>query len=124
PAVVHPNSPPGLARNQSFLSFGAYPGGPKQRVGERPMRHLGPLATARICIFFVFLILPVGASAQVQNGEITGTVADPSGAVVPGAKIVLQNVGTRYEIHVQTNNEGTYSGKELTVGAYLVRVEA
>src|SRR5438477_11316136 len=88
------------------------------------MRHLGPLATARICIFFVFLILPVGASAQVQNGEITGTVADPSGAVVPGAKIVLQNVGTRYEIHVQTNNEGTYSGKELTVGAYLVRVEA
>ena len=88
------------------------------------MWHLGPIARAQACVLLLCLIFSLGALAQVQNGEITGTVADPSGAVVPGAKIVLQNVGTRYEIHVQTNSEGTYSAKELTVGAYLVRVEA
>src|SRR5437762_1557701 len=66
----------------------------------------------------------LSASAQVQNGEITGTVADPSGAVVPGAKIIVQNLGTRYEIHLQTNAGGIYSAKELSVGVYMVRVEA
>ena len=88
------------------------------------MGHLGPLATSRTNVWLVFLILSLGASAQVQNGEITGTVADPSGAVVPGAKIVLQNLGTGYEIHVQTNSEGIYTAKELNVGTYIVRVEA
>ena len=38
------------------------------------------------------IIFAVSASSQVQNGEITGTVIDPSGAVVPDAKIVLQNL--------------------------------
>jgi outer membrane receptor protein involved in Fe transport len=88
------------------------------------MWHLGPLAESRSCICFVFLILSLDALAQVQNGEITGTVADPSGAVVPGAKIVLQNLGTRYEIQARTNAEGIYTAKELNVGNYLVRVEA
>src|SRR3984893_7910670 len=88
------------------------------------MWHRGPFPTTRICLCFVFLILSLGASAQVQDGEITGTVADPSGAVVPDAKIVLQNLGTRYEIQVQTNSEGIYTAEELSVGAYTVRVEA
>ena len=40
------------------------------------------------CIL-ALIIFALPASSQVQNGEITGTVTDPSGAVVPGAKIVL-----------------------------------
>jgi len=91
------------------------------------MWHLGSLARARGCICFVFLVFPIlsrEASAQVQNGEISGTVADSSGAVVPGAKVVLQNLGTRYEIHAQTNSDGIYTAEEMTVGAYTVRVEA
>ena len=66
----------------------------------------------------------LSASAQVQNGEITGTVADPSGAVVPDAKIVLQNLSTRYEIQTQTNSAGIYTAKELTVGLYKLTLEA
>src|ERR1039457_6245034 len=89
-----------------------------------PMRHAGRLAPSRTCICLVFITLSLGAWAQVQDGEITGRVVDPSGAVVPGAKIVLQNPGTHYEIRVQTNAEGIYTAKELNVGDYLVRVEA
>ncbi len=88
------------------------------------MRNLGPLAATPTCVRLVFLILSLGALGQVQNGEITGTVADPSGAVVPGAKIVLRNLGTNYEIQAQTNGEGVYTAKELSIGNYLVRVEA
>src|SRR5882724_3512021 len=72
----------------------------------------------------VLIIFSLPASSQIQNGEITGTVADPSGAVVPGAKIVLRNLGTGYEIQAQTNGEGIYTAKELNVGTYMVRVEA
>ena len=57
------------------------------------------------CIL-ALIIVALPASSQIQNGEITGTVTDPSGAVVPGAKIVLQNLGTRYEIQAQTNSAG------------------
>src|SRR5205814_3729526 len=70
------------------------------------------------------IIFALPASSQIQNGEITGTVIDPSGAVVPAAKIVLQNLGTRYEIQARTNSEGIYTAKELSVGTYMVRVEA
>ena len=75
------------------------------------------------CIL-ALIVFALPASSQVQNGEITGTAADPSGAIVPGAKIVLQNLGTRYEIQARTNSEGIYTAKELNVGTYMVRVEA
>jgi outer membrane receptor protein involved in Fe transport len=88
------------------------------------MWYLGPLEKSRNCICFAFLTLALYASAQVQNGEITGTVADPSGAVVPGAKIVVRNLGTSFEIQLQTKAGGIYTAKELNVGAYRVRVEA
>ena len=39
------------------------------------------------------LVFPLCAAAQVQNGQITGSVADPSGAVVSGAKIFVRNLG-------------------------------
>jgi outer membrane receptor protein involved in Fe transport len=89
------------------------------------MWHLGPLVEkVRIGIGPALLILSLSVSAQVQNGEITGIVADPSGAVVPQAKIILQNLDTHYETQVHTNSAGIYAAKELNVGSYAVRVEA
>jgi outer membrane receptor protein involved in Fe transport len=75
------------------------------------------------CIL-ALIIFALPASSQIQNGEITGTVIDPSGAVVPDAKIVLQNLSTRYEIQTQTNSAGIYTAKELTVGLYKLTLEA
>jgi hypothetical protein len=49
------------------------------------MRHFGPLfPKAKNYFRFISLILALGATAQVQNGQIAGVVADPSGAVVAG----------------------------------------
>ena len=55
----------------------AYPG------WDQPTQNLGsrfPNAKNYVCL--AFLIMSLQATAQIQNGEITGVIADPSGAVV------------------------------------------
>jgi outer membrane receptor protein involved in Fe transport len=89
------------------------------------MRHLGPSRTRRkILLWLASLSFSLCAGAQIQNGQITGTVADPSGAVVADATVIIRNLGTDYEIDVDTNDAGIYSAKELNLGLYVVRVEA
>ena len=110
--------------SQSGFCFKArHPKDPKLRKARRLLLHRGLLATFRTCLILLILSSLV-ALAQIQNGEITGTVADPSGALVPGATIVLQNLDTHYEIRAQTNADGIYTAKELSVGRYSARVEA
>ncbi len=59
-----------------------------------------------------------------QNyGEITGSVADSSGAVVAGASVTVTNTGTNATRQVQTSATGNYSLPFLVPGFYNVRVE-
>jgi hypothetical protein len=63
------------------------------------------------------------ASAQEIAGTITGVVKDQSGAVVPGATVVVRNVATNIETSVVTDTSGVYVAAALAVGQYEVRVE-
>src|SRR5437879_13711456 len=67
-----------------------------------------------------------GVMASVQNymATLTGTVADPSSALVPNAKIVAINEATKLEYVTASNDVGVYSIPFLPVGEYVVRVEA
>ena len=87
------------------------------------MRCLGPVPRPQAWLVLILLVAFLGATAQVQNGAITGIVADPSGAVVSTAAVVVRNLNTGYQTHVQTNDLGVYVAQELNVGVYLVRVE-
>ena len=59
-----------------------------------------------------------------QNfGDITGTVTDPSGAVVAGANITVTNAATNVARQVQTNATGNYTAPFLVPGNYTVRAE-
>ncbi|MBB5064246.1 hypothetical protein HDF15_002600 [Granulicella mallensis] len=60
--------------------------------------------------------------AQTITGSITGTVTDPSGAVVPGAKVVATNVLTGVATPTTTNPNGIYSLRFLQIGQYKVTV--
>jgi hypothetical protein len=72
---------------------------------------------------FVFLLLAaVSLSAQTFRGTILGTVADPSGAVVSGAKVTVKNTGTGLERSTETSGDGSYSVPELPIGTYNVTV--
>src|ERR1700732_3923373 len=66
----------------------------------------------------------MGAVAQIQNGQITGTVTDPSGAAVPNAKVTVANQATNLSVTANTGPTGLYNAKELPVGNYKVTVEA
>lgn len=63
------------------------------------------------------------ASGQTITGSITGTVTDPTGAVVPGARVVATNVGTNLTYPGSTNEAGIYNLLFLPPGAYKLTVE-
>ena len=60
--------------------------------------------------------------ARAQNSVITGTVADPSGAVIPGAAVKLHNIKTGVDQTAQTNPAGVYR-IETVPGVYDISVE-
>jgi hypothetical protein len=60
--------------------------------------------------------------AQTFRGTILGTVTDPSGAVVAGARVVVHNNGTGLERTIVTSADGSYSVPELPIGTYDVTV--
>ena len=56
--------------------------------------------------------------AQIPTGEITGTVTDPTGAVVSGALITLTHPATNTQRTVRTNTAGIYDLPALPPGTY------
>jgi hypothetical protein len=76
---------------------------------------------ARIILAFV-LLAAVTLSAQTFRGTILGTVTDPSGAVVAGAKVTVKNAGTGLERTTETSADGSYALPELPIGTYTVTV--
>lgn len=78
-----------------------------------------------VCAFcaMVYLVLCGPARADVAGG-ISGTVVDPSGAVVPAATVTLQNSGDGREQTWITSNDGSYSFPALAPGRYRIRVVA
>jgi outer membrane receptor for ferrienterochelin and colicin len=73
---------------------------------------------------FALLALTSSAFAQVQNGQITGTVTDPSGAAIPNAKVTVTNPATNLNVSTATNASGNYTVRELPVGTYKIVTEA
>ena len=58
--------------------------------------------------------------AQTERGAITGTVADASGAAVPGAEITVINVDTNVHTSTNSTGTGTYRVTNLPPGTYNV----
>src|SRR5581483_9426647 len=58
------------------------------------------------------------------SGDVTGTVSDPQGRVVPNATVTLTNTGTQQSQNTTTNAEGVYRFSLLPPGQYSVKVEA
>src|SRR5215470_8368102 len=72
----------------------------------------------------LLLLFPVLLFSQSFRGSIRGKVTDPSGGLIPSAKITAKNTGTGLIREVVTNEEGTYVFAELPAGDYTVTVNA
>ncbi len=66
----------------------------------------------------------VVAQTTISQGSIQGTITDPSGAVVSGAKIKITNKATGQVFSSEASSSGTYSSGGLIPGEYVVHVEA
>jgi Carboxypeptidase regulatory-like domain len=62
--------------------------------------------------------------AQSDNGTIVGYVKDPTGAVIPKAKVTLKNEGTGVAKQTTTNDSGYYVANSIPSGLYTVSAEA
>lgn len=83
------------------------------------------LSFATFCAtVFVFALAIPRANSQAVYGGILGTVTDPQGAAVGGAKVTVtdQNKGTTQQ--TTTNADGNYSVTHLVPDPYSVRIEA
>ena len=56
------------------------------------------------------------------QATITGTVTDPSGAVVPGATVTLTDDATKVSTVTKTNSDGVYIVRDLVVDTYTVAI--
>src|SRR5713226_3535292 len=52
------------------------------------------------------------ASAQTFQAQITGVVRDPSGAVIPNARVVATNIATRVAYSTESNGQGIYRDRK------------
>src|SRR5690242_6857025 len=80
-------------------------------------------------LYLLGLLLVLGSfafdvRAQAVYGSISGTVTDPSGAVVPGATVTITDVDRKTTETVTTNESGLYVKERLLPGRYEVKVEA
>ncbi|MCI0339502.1 MAG: TonB-dependent receptor [Acidobacteria bacterium] len=88
---------------------------------KRKNRDLTLIGLLLAALFSSFLTL--SAMAQ-STATLQGTVTDPSGAVVPNAKVSVRNQAIGVERAVQTDNDGNYLIAALPVGVYRVEVQA
>lgn len=63
------------------------------------------------------------ANAQAVYGEILGTITDPQGAAVVGAKVTVTNSNKGVSVETTTNANGNYSVTHLVPDVYAVRAE-
>lgn len=75
------------------------------------------------CVLLVILLAPA-FRAQVPVGSITGSVLDPSGAVVPNASVIIKNKNTGAERKLTSSEDGQFSAAALPAGEYEVTVAA
>src|ERR1700675_4343235 len=72
-----------------------------------------------IAAVLLYLLVPIGLSAE----TISGTVLDPSGAVVSGARIEISGEGLAEPIVLSSDGQGKFTSPELKAGIYTVQVE-
>ena len=82
--------------------------------------HSLPACIAGIAI----LVCSASSLWAAANGSISGTLKDPSGAVVQGATITLVNTELKSEFKTISSGQGGYSFPTLPVGHYDLMIEA
>lgn len=85
------------------------------------MKHL---KLCVVCLIVLFFSLSLTALAQSDRGTMVGTIKDPNGAVVPGARVTVTNLDNGEVRDVKSDDQGNYTVPELKAAPYKITVEA
>ena len=80
--------------------------------------------TVILLLACLLLLLAVPMAAQTFNAKILGILKDPSGAVVPGATVTLENKTSGFHRESTTGSDGQYIFFDVPVGTYTIRAGA
>jgi hypothetical protein len=78
----------------------------------------------RVFVQVVLLVATFGGAAWAQNGSITGTVKDPSGAAISGAAVAITSPERGINRQTTSNSTGEYNESALPPGSYDIIVSA
>src|SRR5215471_3029067 len=78
----------------------------------------------RRVLIAIALLISLGLPALAAlTGDLQGTVLDPNGALVEGAKITIRHRGTGVVRTAMSDSRGEYAALQLEVGSYEVKIE-
>ncbi|MDQ6678369.1 MAG: carboxypeptidase regulatory-like domain-containing protein, partial [Acidobacteriota bacterium] len=77
-----------------------------------------------LCAFFLSLLSFATLTAQTNRGGLSGNVTDSSGAMVPGAVIVIVNAGTNETRRITASSKGSFIQENLDPVTYRIEVSA
>ena len=75
-------------------------------------------------VVLLLVVVSVLSLAQAPTGQLDGRVLDETGALVPGATIVVTNTDTGASRRMTSGGDGTFSVPSLQAGKYEIRCEA
>src|SRR5215210_373843 len=73
---------------------------------------------------FVLVMFSALAFGQTETGQISGTVTDPNGAVIPGATITVRSINSGAVRNATASDEGVYTVTNLQPGPYEVTAQS
>jgi hypothetical protein len=94
-----------------------------QGQGLNLIVFLNLLKRLTLFLSLAMVMLAAVSSRAGTGGNVSGTVKDASGAVVPDATVSAKNLDTGVQVRGATNGRGFYSFPELPVGRYTIAIE-
>src|SRR5436305_7592587 len=89
------------------------------------MSHRKYVSVEGILVLGFCTLLPLAGRmyGQTASGQVNGTVTDPAGAAIAGARVVLLSQATSIQSETQTNTSGFFTFVNVQPGSYVLSVE-
>ncbi len=100
---------------------------PRPKLNTWNSGRLKAVHLTAICLLLGTVLstfVPLIVKAQTETGQIVGSVTDPNGAAIAGAKVTIVNTGTRAERGTTTDSQGNYVVTNLAPTLYEITIEA
>jgi len=81
-------------------------------------------STTRLCAIALLSLAALPIQAQQSRASIIGRIADPTGALIAGAKVTATNTATNASVSSQSNESGNFEIPYLISGVYRITVES